>query len=314
MKEIAERWRRDPVSFIEQVLVNPETAKPFTLYPAQRAFLRTAFTLRPDGRLKYTELAYCATKKSGKTSMAAMITAYTAIVLTPLNGELYLLANDREQAQSRVFKVLVQIPEASPLLRGAVTITANRITVTTSGTTVIALPNDYRGFSESNPTLNVYDETAYFTAEASHRLWDEGMPSPARQLSFRLSVSTAGFEGEPSPLKDLYERTVIGGTLIAPDLYERDNTLVFWSHNPRLAPWVSSEWVEEQRAALRPTQFARLIENRWVASESIFIALSEFDACTAADATPVFSSSSLDVYVAVDASLKHDSTAIAAVA
>jgi hypothetical protein len=127
-------------------------------------------------------------------------------------------------------------------------------------------------------------------------------------------VSTAGFEGEPSPLKDLYDRVVVNGERIAPDLYERGNALVFWSHRSDLAPWVTRQWIDEQRAALRPTQFARLIENKWVTSESIFIALSEWDACTDSPALPVFSAPSLDCFAAVDASLKHDSTAIALVA
>ena len=312
-QSIARRWR-DPVAFFEQVLVNPETGAPFHLYPEQRNFFRRAYMLRPDGRLRYTEHGYFTPKKQGKTTQAAMAVAYVAIVLAPPNGEIYLLANDREQAQSRVFKVLTQILEASPLLRNAVTITNSKVTINTTGTTIIALPNDYRGFAGSNPTMNVYDETAYFTSEASQRLWDEGMPSPARKLSFRLSVSTAGFEGESSPLKDLYERVVLKGTSIGPDLYERDNALVFWSHRSNLAPWITDDWIAEQRAALRPTQFSRLIENKWVTSESIFIALTDWDAVTDNDATPVFSSPSLDVYAAVDASLKHDSTAIAAVA
>ncbi|HTQ25278.1 MAG TPA: hypothetical protein VMI09_11325 [Candidatus Binataceae bacterium] len=30
-----DRWRRDPVAFMAEALINPETGKPFTLYPAQ---------------------------------------------------------------------------------------------------------------------------------------------------------------------------------------------------------------------------------------------------------------------------------------
>jgi phage terminase large subunit-like protein len=280
------RWRNDPLRFLRECVIDPDTRSPFQLYAEQADFLRRACTLRPDGRVRYSEVGYCAPKKSGKTTTAALVVLYTAFVLAPLNGEIYLLANDQEQAVSRVFKIICQILEASPLLRGSVAITQNKITIRSTGTTIMALPNDYRGFAGSNPTLNAYDESAYYTSEASRRLWDEGMPSPARRLSFRLSVSTAGFEGEPSPLKDLYDRVVVGGKEIGPDLHERDNALVFWSHRSDLAP----------------------------SSESIFIALSEWDAITEPGGLPIFSSASLDCYVGIDASLKHDSTAIASVA
>jgi hypothetical protein len=37
------QWRKDPIAFIEQVLVDPETKRPFSLLPAERAFLEHAF-------------------------------------------------------------------------------------------------------------------------------------------------------------------------------------------------------------------------------------------------------------------------------
>ncbi len=63
-----ERWRRDPVAFITEVLVDPETGKPFHLYPAQIEFLRRAFTLTPEGRLRFPEMLFSAPKKSGRDS------------------------------------------------------------------------------------------------------------------------------------------------------------------------------------------------------------------------------------------------------
>ena len=48
-----QRWRSNPISFIETVLHDPETKKPFKLLPAERAFLEHAFKLDDDGRLLY---------------------------------------------------------------------------------------------------------------------------------------------------------------------------------------------------------------------------------------------------------------------
>jgi hypothetical protein len=37
-----ERWQREPVSFIEEILRDPETGKPFQLFEAERQFLHYA--------------------------------------------------------------------------------------------------------------------------------------------------------------------------------------------------------------------------------------------------------------------------------
>ena len=48
-----DRWRSNPISFIETVLYDPETKKPFKLLPAERAFLEHAFK-RDDTAACYT--------------------------------------------------------------------------------------------------------------------------------------------------------------------------------------------------------------------------------------------------------------------
>ena len=53
LSNAAMRWRRDPVAFIREVLVNPETGKPFALYPEEETFIRAAFTVKllgPESR------------------------------------------------------------------------------------------------------------------------------------------------------------------------------------------------------------------------------------------------------------------------
>jgi len=68
-----QRWVASPISFIEEALVDPESGKPFVLNAAERAFLELAFTLDENGRLLYPEMTYGAIKKSGKTTLAALI-------------------------------------------------------------------------------------------------------------------------------------------------------------------------------------------------------------------------------------------------
>ena len=49
------RYRADPVAFVEEMLVSPETGSPYVLVDAQRAFLREALRLRKDGRFRYPD-------------------------------------------------------------------------------------------------------------------------------------------------------------------------------------------------------------------------------------------------------------------
>jgi hypothetical protein len=84
-----------------------------------------------------------------------------------------------------------------------------------------------------------------------------------------------------------------------------------WHHEP-VAPWQTLEWLEQMRLQLRPNAFLRLIENRWVSSESSFVDMDWWDACTDPALSPVVRDSRLPVWCGVDASVKRDSTAIVA--
>jgi phage terminase large subunit-like protein len=202
-----ERWRSDPMAFIETVLHNPETGKPFKLLPAERDFLAHAFRLDADGRLLYPELVFAAIKKSGKTGFAAMFMLTMLLLFGERFAEGYCIANDLEQASSRVFQACRRIVEASPLLRPDAKITADRIVFQAfHGATISAVTNDYAGMAGANPTISVFDELWGFVLESGRRLWDEMIPPPTRKISCRLVVTYAGFSGESVLLEELYRR------------------------------------------------------------------------------------------------------------
>ena len=67
------------------------------------------------------------------------------------------------------------------------------------------------------------------------------------------------------------------------------------------------------RRSLRPNQFLRMIECRFVTSESPFINMSAWDRCVDPGLSAVPVDKGLPIYVGVDASTKHDSTDIVAV-
>ena len=125
-----------------------------------------------------------------------------------------------------------------------------------------------------------------------------------------LTVTYAGFEGESELLESLYKRG-LQGEAIAPALYRQSGLLMYWTHECP-APWQTPEWIEQMRGQLRPNAFLRLIENRWVTSESTFVPIECWDACVDPDLSPELAKPSLQVRVGLDASVKCDSTAVVA--
>jgi Terminase large subunit, endonuclease domain/Terminase large subunit, ATPase domain len=298
----------DFVTFVESSLIDPEIGENFVLTDAEKEFAEHAFELTPDGRLKYPEQVYSAPKKSGKTTFAALIMLYVVRVLGGRFAEGVACANDFEQAQGRVFQAVSRIVEASPLLADDAVITSNKITFSSTGATIIAIASDYAGAAGSNPTIVTFDELWGVISERGHRLWDELVPPPTRKIACRLTVSYSGFEGESTLLEGLHRRG-LKGKQIGPDLYGQPGMLMFWTHR-HTAPWQTEAWRAQMREQLRPNAYLRLIENRWVSSDSTFVSMGWWDGCIDAEAAPLLSDRGLSVWCGVDASVKRDSTAI----
>jgi hypothetical protein len=305
------RWRQQPIAFVEEVLHDPESGVPYRLLPAERAFLEHAFKTNGDGRLLYPEQLFSCPKKSGKTAFAALHVLATVLLYGGAYPEATLCANDYDQAQGRVFEAVKRIIECSPLLRAEAKITADKITFSVIGATIAAIASDYAGAAGGNPTISCFDELWAYTSERSRRLWDELVPPPTRKIACRLTVTYAGFEGESVLLEELCKRG-LQQPQIGFDLHAGDGLLMFWSHEP-IAPWQTPAWIEQMRRSLRPNQFLRMIENRFVTTESTFVDLGWWDACTDPTLLPELSDKALPVWVGVDASVKKDSTAIVAV-
>jgi len=302
----------DPVLFVTTILVNPETGQPFVLTQAEQNFLRRAFILLPSGALRYPELLFSGPKKTGKTAFAAMVVLYVIRMLGGRFAEGYCVANDLEQAQGRVFQAICRIVEVSPLLADDAIITSRQIEFISTGATITALANDFAGAAGGNPTISCFDELWGVTSERGHRLWDEMVPPPTRKLAARLTVSYAGFEGESELLEGLYKRG-LSGQQVLPDLYAQPGMLMFWTEK-FTAPWQTDAWRDQMRQQLRTNAYLRLVENKWVTSESTFVDLAWWDKCVDAGARPLIADQGLSIWLGIDASVKRDSTAIVACA
>jgi phage terminase large subunit-like protein len=301
-----------PVAFM-QSLIDPETGEHFVLNEAEREFLCHAFELKTDGTLRYPEQAFGAIKKSGKTAFAALMMLYVVRVLGRRLAEGYCCANDAEQSQGRVFQAIRRIVEATAWLKEDARVTDSKITFKSTGATITALANDYAGAAGANPTITVFDELWGYTSERAHRLWDEMVPPPTRKIALRLTVSYAGFEGESAVFEGLYKRGK-AGQLVGDELWATEDGLLMAWHTKPIAPWQTAAWLDQMRSTLRPPAYLRQCENVWVSTESSFVDMADWDACVDEDARPVIEDRRLPVWLGIDASTKHDSTAIVACA
>jgi phage terminase large subunit-like protein len=204
-----------------------------------------------------------------------------------------------------------RIIEASATLKREARITQDKIAFPAINATISAIASDHASAAGGAQSIACFDELWAFTSERSHRLWDEMVPVPTRKVSARLTTTYAGFEGESQLLEGLYKRG-LQQPVIGNDLYAGDGLLMFWSHEP-IAPWQDEGWLAEMRRSLRPNAFLRMIENRFVTTETSFIDLAWWDACVDPAVSPVVKDRSRPVYVGIDASVKRDSTAIVVV-
>jgi phage terminase large subunit-like protein len=303
-------YRARPIEFIETCLFDPETGRPFVLLPAERAFLEHAFKIGANGKLLYNEWVYSCPKKSGKTTFAALIIITMVLLFGGCFPEAFALANDQEQAQSRVFEFIKRIILASPLLRNEAQITQYKITFPAFGATIQAIASDAGSAAGANPVISCFDELWAYTTERSRRLFDEMVPPPTRKISVRLTVTYAGFSGESVLLEELYRRGK-EQPLVGDSLHAGDGLLLAW-HTKPVAPWQDEAWATSMRRE-RASAYQRQFLNEFASSSSQFVDLAKWDRCVDLTLGHMPANPTLPVWVGVDASYKHDQTAICVV-
>lgn len=127
------------------------------------------------------------------------------------------------------------------------------------------------------------------------------VPPPTRRIACRLTVTYAGFEGESTLLQDLYRRG-LQQQQVAPSLYAEEGILMAWHHEP-VASWQTEAWLAEMRRSLRPNQCLRMIENRFVTSESSFVTMAAWDRCVDVRIAALPPSRETRLFVGIDASV-----------
>lgn len=309
------------VDFFDRFITKNEAGQSFSLVAYQREILDRAFTFDAKGKLAYTSYIYSEPKKSGKTAVSAGVATWWAYTQEAPN-QIFIVANDLDQAQSVTFQTICGLITRNPLLATRAKIFKSEIRLD-NGTVIKAIANDFAGAAGSRHGLVVHDEIWGSTSEASQRLFDELTRVPTRRNSIRFISTYAGYVGESELLWRLYlegvgpeEHPDGRGTRVHPELpiYENRESrmLTYWSHIPRME-WQTAEYYAEQRRTLRPAQFLRLHENRWTSSETRFITEEMYEACLDREHQPILPNHPSQLYVGVDIGIKHDSSAVVAV-
>ena len=181
-------WRHHPQAFIERVLRDPETGKPFKLLPAERAFFKHAFQRDDEGRLLYPEQVYACPKKSGKTTFGAIHSLTTTLLFGGSYPEATICANDQEQAQSRVYEMLRRIIACSPALKAEAKVTQDKITFPRS---TPRLPPSHRIMPERLGEISAFRFLTNFGRFAPSAVIGCGMNSCHRRRARSRAVSSS---------------------------------------------------------------------------------------------------------------------------
>jgi phage terminase large subunit-like protein len=319
---IGTTYGRNPVAFFDAFIRRNELNQPFKLFPHQREIMRLAFAFDQEGCLPWDTIIWSCPKKSGKTTINGGLTTWWSYTQEAPN-ECLILANDGEQAASRVFRSVTWIIRSNEELSSSARLETTKITLS-NGSLLPWLTCDYSGVAGSNHGLTSWDELWGYVSEGSRRLWEELTPVPTRRNSIRLISTYSGFENESKLLRELYLLGV--GPDEHPDgqgerlhstlpIYGNRAARIFcyWDHEPRM-PWQTPRYYETQRQNLRPNTYLRLHENRWTVSESRFLMPELWDACVSPDLRPILPTRDISLMLGVDGSIKHDYAAVVGVA
>lgn len=291
------------VQIIEKEYYLKENGLPLKLEPHQRRILNAAFAVDEQGKQKYRTIIYSAPKKSGKTEIGAGL---TYAFLRKFGGQCYSIANDQEQAASRMFQRVIETLEVmrqkhprlygkvihpdfeEKIYKGRVIRFADDKQLNPGPHTLEYVPNDFRGEAGGMPALTMWDELWGYSSTGSERLWNEMQPVPNLPVSMRLVTTYAGFYGESHLLYSIYE------SLVDPDphtdeprgervpgledlpCFHKGSYFCYWDHMARM-PWHTPEFMDEARSDPslngREQEYERIWRNRWVTGLDAFIAM-----------------------------------------
>lgn len=214
-REIARRalTKQDVGDFAKAKFYIKSTRQPIRLMLHQVGVLRYMLQRDEDGYLRYAQGVFSTIKKSGKTTIGAVVMRYFAEVLTSY-GEVYGVGNDWRQAKEREFSMLADSIKLTPgcirragdwLLPGQWHVQRTRMECLTTSTKVEAISVDAAGEAGSEPDLSCWTELWGMEREEAVRFYEEMTPVLTKPNSFRFVETYAGYTGESVMLEGVYE-------------------------------------------------------------------------------------------------------------
>lgn len=288
----------------------PETKASIKLEPVQKAVLREFF--RVDGeRFRYTTGLYSTIKKSGKTTIGAMVMQWASETWGEYL-EIYHMGNKLGQAKERAFKILRRSIELSGSDKWDLSNSLDLVHIPTCNT-VKPLPINAAGEAGGNQSLTVWTEIHGYVHEESLRMWSEMQPVPTQRLSFRFAESYAGYEGESDLLRNLWDLALEGERVHDEFPIYANGGLVAYIDTGKAArrmPWQTDAYYARAAAEELPDQYRRLHLNEWVSSQNTFVPIEWWASCKG-QSPPLTANESL--VVGVDAAVSGDCFAIVGV-
>lgn len=239
------------------------------------------FLTRSRGGSKTTDLAACA--------LALLLAA-------DVPDRLYWLAADQGQGALAV-DVIAGFLARMPVLAERVKVEARRVRAVESGATLDVLAADAPGAWGLRPAAVFCDELAWWSdTPAPRRLWEAVSSAVAKRPDARLVVLTTA--GDPAHFA--------AGVLD----HARRSDLWRVHEVAGSAPWLDPVRLDEQRARLSESMFARLFLNRWTEAEDRLTSAGDLASCVAHEG-PLEAVSRVGYAIGVDIGLKRDRTACA---
>lgn len=320
------------------------TTAPIQLEPVQVVILRCMFDLSwaaaqgvPSG---FQRFLYSTVKKSGKTSIAALVARWI-VERWPGMNEVYTVANDLDQSRGLVYDKVLKSLELDPRydrhkgeIPGEWDVIRRDATYLPSNSVLKPLSGDYKGQAGMNPTATFWSELWGYTHEGSQRLWDELTPVPTRPRSIRYVETYAGFDGESLLLIEQYDlgtKPERGARQLTRDdvpdwpgpeldklpLYVNPSArqFTYWDEGEaaRRMPWQTPAYYQSEATGLRPEAYERLHLNKWVSPVNALMPIEWWDACQARPEEltqeEAILNSDTPVIISVDASVSGDCSA-----
>lgn len=238
------------------------------------------------------------TRARGASKTVDLAGMLVAVLLeqAPPGSRSYAIAADEDQAGLLVDAIRGFVARTAGLAQ-LLRVEAKRVTVLASGATLEALAADGPSTYGLRPYFVVVDELAQWRSTREARaVWTAIISAMAKDQAARLVLLTTA--GAPSH----WSYRILQHARTSPRWHVREV--------PGPSPWATAEALEEQRALLTESEFARLHLNEWTAAEDRLVAPDDLAACVVLDGTQPFQPFQSYV-VAVDLATRHDNAVVA---